>query len=114
MKPSASAPASTAPSASSSLVMPQILTRTLISTGQKLFDLRLNASLPQQRFAHEDRIDAAARQPFDIGARLNAAFGYQQPFVVARRGAELRRQSFGRRQIHLERFEVAIIDADQP
>src|SRR6266513_1442100 len=115
MKPSASAPASTAARASCIFVMPQIFTRTLISTTQKLFGLCLDVAMLQQRLAHENRLCAATDQLLDISARANAAFRHQNfrlPAVSVGRG-RLSCQSLRGRQIDLGCFEVAVVDADE-
>src|SRR2546429_7164101 len=115
MKPSASAPAPTAASASFTFVMPQIFTRTLISTTQKLLGLCPNVTMLQQRLAHENRRCAATDQSLHISARANAAFRHQNfrlPAVPVRRG-RLSCQSLRGRQSDLECFEVAVVDADE-
>src|SRR2546421_7646990 len=115
MKPRASAPASTAASASGIFMMPQIFTRTLISTTQKLFGLFPDVAMLQQRLAHENRRCAATDQLLDISARANAAFRHQNsrlPAVPVRRGC-LSCQSLRGCQIDLGCFEVAVVDADE-
>src|SRR5437773_236223 len=116
MNPSASAPAATAASASSTFVMPQILTRTLISTSQKLFGLGLDVPLLHQRFAHEDCPRAAASQPLDVGAFANSAFRHQNSRLQSV-SATCRRpfcQSLRRSKINVECLQVAVVDADEP
>ena len=50
-----------------------------------------------------------------VRARVNAAFGDQQRTVTPVTGGlqQLRRQLFGRRQIHLESFQIAVVHADE-
>src|SRR6266566_2537013 len=98
MNPSASAPASTAASASSRFVIPQILTLTLIvrandlgtSRGlsrQQLGHLVANISVFHQRLAHQNRSRAEPGQSLHVRPRVNSTLSHQnfQPWGIPER-----------------------------
>ena len=63
----------------------------------------------EEAFADEDGIDTGGEEPPNIGGARDAGFGDER----AARCADLGGEAFGRREVHLERREVAVVDADE-
>src|SRR5438045_7198495 len=82
-KPSAWAPASTASSASSRFVMPQILTLISLPEARQLSYLRRHVTLAHQGFADQHRVRAAGGHAGDVRGRPDATFTYQQSLAVS-------------------------------
>src|SRR3954451_7463669 len=122
MKPTASAPMATANRASSSLVMPQILTNMVAQTYRaKPWSRRINwrsaTAKPtdgtrwivgrHQRLTYEDRVVAGTSQAVRVLSAPNAALGHTNDVCGNRCGHPHRPLV-----IDLERDEIALIDAD--
>src|SRR3954469_10811090 len=83
LKPSASAPRSTASFASAQLVIPQIFTRTgcvpailLASRREQIFQRRSGIGIAHQMLAYQKRVKTSSSQPLEIINRTQPGFAY--------------------------------------
>src|SRR2546425_12134166 len=104
MKPSASAPASTASRASSGLVIPQILT---LVTERQLPDLGGHVAGPHESLADEDGVRARRHYGAHLRGGEKAALAHHDwP------GRDQRKQLECRLHSRLERVQVAVVDPE--
>ncbi len=69
--------------------------------------------MAHEGFADEDGAGAAAREPIDVGARVNAALSDQQDLVGRAPAPETRRETFRCCEAHREGPEIPVVDPDQ-
>ena len=73
---------------------------------QKL-DRGRRIGIGHEPLADQERAVAGRRQPLQVGPRLQSALAHRHDAV-----RHLRRQPVGRRDVHLQRAQIAVVDAD--
>src|SRR5436190_14764318 len=96
------------------------LSNSAVSTGspstglrQQLSNLRSDVLFFHQRFSHQNCICSGATNAFNIVHRSNSTFGNEQDArVPIQWRTNSRGDTLGSPEVHLEGFQIAIIDAD--
>src|SRR5208283_1967944 len=111
-----SAPASIAACASSTRVIPQIFTRTVIllprrrvpQGGRQLAEFRTRRSAAQQALADKKRTRTGGVEPSNVVGRIDSTLCNDQRVALVTRQQALRHRDIGHKSM-----QIAVVDSDQ-